>query len=152
MRVDDVMSRDVLTCRADDTCDRAAGIMRDRDCGCVPVVSDDNHVIGMITDRDICMAACERGRPLAEIPVGRVMSPEVFTCSLGDTVEDAERIMRRGQVRRLPVVGFQGQLVGVLSLADLARAARGDAPSVEAVETTLAAVTAERHPHLTSPR
>ena len=75
MKVEDLMTRSVGTCRPTDTLSSAAQLMWERDCGCVPVVSDDgsNRVVGMLTDRDICMAAHFRGASPGALPVGQVM-------------------------------------------------------------------------------
>jgi CBS-domain-containing membrane protein len=78
----------------------------------------------MITDRDICMAAYTTGRPLTDLRVHEAMSPSLHSCKPGDSVSDVEGLMRRNQVRRLPVVDEAGSLTGILSLADLARAAQ----------------------------
>jgi CBS domain-containing protein len=148
MRVDQVMTKDVKTCRSQDTLNVPAQLMWDGDCGCIPVVDDGGRVAGMVTDRDICMAALTQDRPLTTMPVSIAMAKDVFACGPGDSVDDAETTMREHQVRRLPVLGSEGQLVGVLSLNDLARVAgkgrRSDGITVEAVEATLAAICAPR--------
>ena len=125
MRVEQLMSKDVSSCDAEDPLNEAAAIMWERDCGAVPVVarSSEGRVVAMITDRDVCMAAYTTGRPLAGLHVYDAMSRALHTCTPGDTVADAEAIMRENQVRRLPVVDDAGNLAGILSLADLARAA-----------------------------
>jgi len=126
MRVEQLMSKDVTPCDAEDRLNDVAATLWERDCGGVPVVarSADGRVVAMITDRDICMAAYTTGRPLADLRVHEAMSRELHTCKPGDTARDAEAIMRRNQVRRLPVVDDAGNLAGILSLADLARAAQ----------------------------
>src|SRR6185369_13648112 len=91
--------------------------------GCLPVLDTEGHVIGMITDRDICMAALTRGQRLNEIPVSVAMSKEVLSCGPEATLIEAEEIMRSGQVRRLPVIDSAACLVGLVSLNDLARLA-----------------------------
>ncbi len=123
MKVDELMAKDVKTCGPRATLNVAAQIMWETDCGSVPVVGDGGEVVGMVTDRDICMAAYTRGAPLWNITVESAMSKEVHLCHPGDTVATAEEIMRRCQVRRLPVVDQSGHLVGLLSLADIARQA-----------------------------
>ena len=75
----------------------------------------------MITDRDICMAALTRGQPLHEIPISAAMSKEVLSCPPNATLIEAEKIMRSGQVRRLPVIDSDSALVGIVSLNDFAR-------------------------------
>jgi CBS domain-containing protein len=104
-----------------DTLNTAAQLMWEHDCGAIPVMGDDDRIIGIVTDRDICMAAYTQGRPLYAIPVHDAMAKEVFTCRPDDSVEDAEHLMGEKQVRRLPVLDGAGQLVGMLSVGDIAR-------------------------------
>lgn len=122
MRVEELMNKDVRACTPDDSVNEAARIMWEADCGFVPVVDPGTRaVVGVITDRDACMAAYTRGRPLAELRVRDAMSTHVRSCAPGDSLGAAESAMRAAHVRRLPVVDAAGQLQGVLSLADLAR-------------------------------
>jgi len=124
MRVEQLMTRDVRACRSEDSLAEAAQAMWERDCGCVPVIDGERRVVGMLTDRDICMAAWIRGRNLHEIRVGEAMSPRVISCRADEDAELAEALLREYGVRRLPVVDHEGRLVGLLSLADLACEAR----------------------------
>ena len=80
-----------------------------------------DRVIGIITDRDICMCALFKHRPLSELPVSEAMSNPALVIQCNQSVAQAEKIMGEAQVRRLPVVNPQGILLGMLSLADLAR-------------------------------
>jgi CBS domain-containing protein len=121
MKVEALMSRGVKTCGPESSLSDAARLMWDGDCGCLPVVDAANHAIGMITDRDVCMAAYTQGSPLERIPVATAMSKKVFSCRPGDTVAEAETIMRVNRVRRLPVLDGEGCVTGVLSLNDIAR-------------------------------
>jgi CBS domain-containing protein len=125
MRIEQLMATDVATCGPDDTLNQAARIMWERDCGFVPVVENaqSRRAVGVITDRDVCMAAYTRGKPLPEIRVREVMSTRIRSCKPGDTPAAAEGIMGEAQVHRLPVVDEGGRLFGVISLADLAREA-----------------------------
>jgi CBS domain-containing protein len=127
MRIEQLMARDVSTCGPDDTLQHAARLMWERDCGFVPVVEGaDRRVVGVVTDRDACMAAYTRGHALTEIRVRDVMSARVRACKPADELTAAEQVMREAKVHRLPVVDEDGRLIGVISLADLAReAARG---------------------------
>ncbi len=146
MLVEQLMNRPAITCRPGDSCHDAAGLMWEHDCGVLPVIGEDGCVCGMITDRDICMAAYLRGTPLADMQVCDVMARDVFVCRPGDPLGAAERIMSQCQVRRLPVVDPEGHVVGILSLNDLAREAeheggrrRPDVSDVD-VSRTLAAI------------
>lgn len=102
----------------------AAMIMWRADCGIVPVVEpESNRLVGVITDRDICMAAATNHQPACCIPVADVMARTVVSCPASDSVGMALARMAEHRVRRVPVVDNQGALVGVLSIADLICAA-----------------------------
>lgn len=134
MRAEHVMTSDVVTCGSHDTLNRAAQLMWERDCGIVPVV-DGDRVVGMITDRDCCMAAYTQGRRLDEIPVWEAMSVDVKSCGADEPVADVEARMSAYQIRRMPVVRDE-KLVGIISMNDLALAVeRGMAEPEEVVET-----------------
>ncbi len=153
MNVSQLMNRTVEITRAGDTLAQAAATMWEHDLGCLAVVSESDgaaKVIGMITDRDVCMAALMQGKALHEIPVAMAMSKEVVSCAPNDSLIAAEERMRAAQLRRLPVIDADSHLVGIVSLNDLAREAernvgrKGRAVSAEEVTVTLAAVTRAR--------
>jgi CBS domain-containing protein len=147
MNVLTLMTRDVATCRASETLAEAADQMRDRDVGALPVLDDTGRVVGMITDRDICMTALEREEPLRAIPVAAAMSGAVVTCDCDDDLAIAEARMADHQLRRIPVVDDQGYPLGIVSLNDLARAiALRSEISTGEVAATLAAVCSPRSP------
>jgi len=125
MQTEALMSKSVAACNPADSLATAAQIMWDRDVGFLPVVEPDGNVVGTLTDRDIAMAGFMNDQPLAQIPVWRVMSTKVITCRTRTDVEEAEKLMRSAQVRRLPVLGEHDRLAGVLSLTDFARASAG---------------------------
>ncbi len=131
-RVRDVMTRQVVSCRESDSLNRAAQSMWDADCGALPVVSEQDKLVGMITDRDICMAAYTRGKPLAELAVSGTMSTHLVTCRPSDTLPAIMELMAEQQIRRIPVIEDDGRLVGIVSLADLALLAQ--APSTHSHE------------------
>jgi predicted transcriptional regulator len=93
------------------------------------VIDDESRVVGVITDRDICMAAYLNNRSPYDLDVGDFMSHQVLVCHPRDRIADVTATMRRAQVRRLPVTDEDGRLVGILSLADIARMADGAAES-----------------------
>jgi CBS domain-containing protein len=157
MVIADLMSRNVATCKDDDRLDAAARLMWDLDIGCVPIVDERRHVIGILTDRDVCMATYTQGKAPQQILVREAMAREVYSCLPDDNLPEAEEIMRRHRVRRLPVVDLDGQLVGLISLNDLAResvrqqtrAQRDLTP--QDVSATLAAICQPRHPAVLPP-
>jgi CBS domain-containing protein len=117
------MTQNVQSCRPWEALDEAARQMWDHDIGVLVVVDVDGRVIGMLTDRDACMAALMTGRPLREIRAGEAMSKGVFSVRPEEPIEDAEDVMREHQVRRVPVLDAAGRLVGILSQNDLVREA-----------------------------
>ena len=123
MQVCEIMTSEVYTCRPQDTLDAAAAIMRKVDCGSVPIVEDDGRVRGLITDRDICLAAFLSGLPLRALRIDSVLEGgAVQTCTPEDDISTAANTMRHAQIRRLPVVNENAELVGILSLNDISRA------------------------------
>ncbi len=123
MRLKEVMNQPVVTCPESGTLDQAARLMWEFDCGVVPIVDDGGRVTGVVTDRDICIAAYTQGRPLATIPVTTAMARAVVVGRADQTVEQGEALMREHQIRRLPVLDNDGTLVGIVSMNDLAREA-----------------------------
>lgn len=123
MNAEELMTRDVRTCGPEDRLNVAARIMWERDCGCVPVVEQADgaaRVVGMLTDRDVCMAAYTQGRPLDDITVRSAMAKEVHACRCTDSLETAVKALEQNQIRRLPVLDQDDHLVGMLSVADIA--------------------------------
>ncbi len=146
MNVDQLMTRNVRTVRADQSACDAAKAMWEHDIGCVPVVDGDGRLAGMVTDRDICMAAYHQGKCLSEIPVRTAMANKPISCSTDESLVAVEERMRHHQIRRIPVIDRDRRVIGVLSINDLAREARREegAPrrqvGGEEVATTLAAI------------
>jgi CBS domain-containing protein len=150
MKVQDVMTSNVNSCRPENNLAEVATMMWDGDCGVVPVVDDAGKVIGMITDRDIAIAAATKGRPAPEIPVGEVITGRVHTCTSNEDLQSALKTLRQERVRRLPVVNDEGMLQGILCMNDVvlrAEEARGNyvpAISYEDVMSTLKAICEHR--------
>ena len=125
MRIEELMTKPPKTCRPYCSLSHAARLMWENDFGCLPVTEGDEsgRLIGMITDRDICMAAYFAGGALNEIQVADAMTEDVRACNPGDDIAEARSIMREAALRRLPVVDGSGRVIGLLSLADFAREA-----------------------------
>jgi len=149
-KAENIMTSPARSCTPEDSLVTAVQIMWDADCGCVPVVDADRHVVGMITDRDICMAAQLHNAPLGTETVASVMSKRVYACSEDATLEEVALVMGEKQLRRLPVLDPEERLVGVVSLNDLALAVRNiglggdDGISPDDVVETLAAISEHR--------
>lgn len=120
MKVQDVMTSNVKSCRPEVNLAAAAGVMWDNNCGTLPVVNEAGKVIGMITDRDIAIAVATQGRLASEIAVGEVVSGKVASCTLDEDIKSALKTMGQERVRRIPVINREGLLQGILSLDDAA--------------------------------
>jgi CBS domain-containing protein len=148
MKVKEVMTKDVRTCALNSDLSEVARTMWMHDCGVIPVV-DNGQVIGVITDRDICIAAGCKNQVPAAITVGEVMTRKLYSCLPDADIREALETMREKQVRRLPVIDAKGKLCGILSLDDVAIKAREAANpaelSAEDIEQTLEAICRHRN-------
>lgn len=121
-KVKDVMTRDPEVARPDMTLREAAERMKARNIGSLPVC-ENGRLVGILTDRDITVRATAEGRNPSEAKVADIMTREpLYTVSEEAPLEEAERILHDQQIRRLPVVGAEGKLVGYLSQAQVVRA------------------------------
>ena len=146
MRVSDAMTRDVCVARPDHTIEDAARMMLAIDAGLLPV-GDEDRLIGMITDRDLAMAAYTQGALLRDMRVENIMAKKIWSCSVNNSLKEIEDKMRTAQVRRLPVVGFDGELVGIVTLGDIARSAHSSPlrlTELPGLASTLASITERR--------
>ncbi|HTQ47973.1 MAG TPA: CBS domain-containing protein, partial [Polyangiaceae bacterium] len=133
MRASDVVTKPAWSCFAHDTLQHAAHIMWERGCGMLPVVDAARRVVGVITDRDVFMAAYTRGLRLWQMSVGSTMTTAVHVVREHVPLESVETTMRCGHVRRVPVVDDGGTLSGVVSIDDIARAHRRAGPTAESL-------------------
>jgi CBS domain-containing protein len=124
MKVREVMTKTAAFCGPESTLEEASFLMRKRNCGFLPVVGDGGNVIGVLTDRDMCIALGTRNRKPSSLRVWDVMSHKLFTCMEGDDVHCALKTLRAARIRRLPVIDRDGTLVGVLSIDDIVLHAR----------------------------
>jgi CBS-domain-containing membrane protein len=115
----DIMTRSVAAVGRDETLQAAARRMREMDVGALPV-TDGRALAGMVTDRDIAIRGVAEGMVAQEALVADVMTEEVAFCNETDSVEDVMEQMGDAQVRRLPVLGANREIVGIVALADLA--------------------------------
>lgn len=125
MRVDQVMRIKVATCRPESNLAEAIATMWSTNCGVLPVTAEGGEVLGIITDRDISVALGTRNLRSSDVRVRDVAHNHVLTCRPSDDIHVALQTMRRGRVRRLPVV-FEGRLEGIVSMDDLVLNAEPD--------------------------
>jgi CBS domain-containing protein len=119
MRVKEVMMGTPYYCQPDTNLGSATELMWNANCGFLPVQASDRKVMGVITDRDICIALGTRSRLAGDVLVGEVMSGKLCSCAPDDEIHVALQTMKEGRVRRLPVVAKDGFLVGVISMDDI---------------------------------
>lgn len=119
MKAKDVMTKNVGFCHEDDNLGKAVAVMWQKDCGMIPVVGEKDRLIGVVTDRDISVAATTRNLNPSDIPVKDLIIGKTITCSRKDSIKKILKKMQKHQIKRLPVVKKNGKLDGVISINDL---------------------------------
>lgn len=119
MKVKEVMTQSAVCCGADTNVGAAVELMWVHNCGMLPVIGPDQKLVGVVTDRDICIAMGTRNRLAGELAVGEIATKNVFTCNPNDEIHEALNTMANLQVRRLPVVNAEGIPQGMLSMDDI---------------------------------
>jgi CBS domain-containing protein len=153
MKIKDIMTPEPRTCTLETNLAAAAALMLDGDCGILPVVNEQAKLVGVVTDRDMFIALATRNARASEITVGEVAHAQVFTSDADDDVHAALATMKQHRVRRLPVAGFAGMVVGIVSMNDILLAAgpRKDVRNDEVMDT-FQGICAHHHPvpHVTA--
>jgi CBS domain-containing protein len=119
MKVRELMTENPKACTPTSNLAEVARLMWENDCGILPVVAHGGRVVGLITDRDVCMAAAMKHRHLENIAVKEVSSDKVMSCHPDDDVRTALKTMQENKIRRLPVVANDGKLQGIVSMNDI---------------------------------
>lgn len=146
MKIKDIMTGEPRTCSLGTNLAAAAALMLDGDCGILPVV-EDGKLAGVVTDRDMYIALATRNARASEITVREVVQTPVYTCDPDDDVQAALETMKQHCVRRLPVEGFGGTVMGIVSMNDIVLASGPRRPVRDAeVVNTLRAICVHRHP------
>jgi CBS domain-containing protein len=135
VKIGNICQKDPVTVRRSDELIRAAQLMREKHIGYLVVVEADvadgsQRPIGVLTDRDIVTTVVARETDPRSLRVGDIMTQQPVTASIADSIDKALREMRRVGVRRLPVVGQRGELVGILSLDDVLDVLAGELQNV----------------------
>lgn len=149
MKIRELMTRDVASCPSTADLSTAVALMKEHDCGAIPVVQEgEKRLVGIVTDRDACLAALDADQPLSKIRVADAMTRAPKVCKVDQDVDDATRVMQDVQVRRVPVVDGDGSLLGLVSLAQVARHGTGEQDDVseKQVARTLASISAPSGP------
>jgi CBS domain-containing protein len=147
-----LMTSPVMTCSPHDDVNDVAQLFWDTNCGSLPVVDESGVLLGMLTDRDICMAAYTQGRRLPDISVASAMSARVYTASPDDSLQRVLEIMADSQVHHVPIVDADRRVVGIISLTDVARWVQSSpARSNEVQSAALSTIAAIAAPRPSSP-
>lgn len=122
MRISDIMTRDPVCCTPETTAQEVAGLMRDNDCGSIPVVESESKrtLVAIVTDRDLAIRALAEGLG-PDTPVRQLWTERPTTALPSDELEVLRTVMMQQQVRRVPVVDEKGAVVGIVAQADIAR-------------------------------
>jgi len=124
MKVKEIMTPNAKAIWLTESLADAAQLMWENDCGVLPIIKDGRKDIGMITDRDICMAAAMRDKNPSGVSVEEVMTGLVYSLDPEDEIDEALTAMQEHKIRRLPVINAEGELKGILSMNDIVLNAR----------------------------
>lgn len=129
MKIQEVMTTSPKCCVPSDTASKAARIMKDMDTGIVPIIENEQsrRLVGVVTDRDLCLKVIAEGQDPHSVQVSRCMTPTLVCCTPDDDLQKALDLIRDNQVRRIPVVDQDGIIQGMVSMADMVQ--RADIPS-----------------------
>ena len=119
MMTENLMSRTITTCRPETDLETAAKMMWEGDFGVLPVVDQKEKIQGVITDRDICIALAAKRKPAADLRVSEIMKGAVYAVHMQDDIHEALKQMKEHRVRRLPVLGADEKIQGMISINDI---------------------------------
>jgi len=142
VKIDLIMTRDVGTCGPETNLASVVETMWRRDCGIVPVVNERGEAVGVVTDRDVCIALGTRDVPASSLVARSVMTEPVVGCAPEDDCIDVLLTMAQRHVHRVPVLGIGGVVLGIVSIDDIVRhAAR--APEADPLRTVVLQILAD---------
>ena len=121
MKINDCMSKDVCYVKPDCRVYDAARIMCENHVGCIPVCDDKKCIVGIVTDRDILLRTVACDKDVKATPVSEIMTTNVCTCGCEQNIDEAQNVMAKNQIRRIPVVDNTNKIVGILTMGDLAK-------------------------------
>lgn len=134
MKVKDCMCNDVCCVTPDSTVCDCAKLMCNNHIGCIPVCDTMQNVVGLVTDRDVILRSIACEKDAKSTPVSDIMTCKVCSCSSDADIKEAEDLMCKYQIRRLPVVDEKNKIIGIITLGDLAK---NNNVSNESVSNTL---------------
>ena len=121
MKIKDCMKNEVYCLKPENTAYDCAKMMSENHIGCIPVCDNDKNIIGLVTDRDVILRAIACQKDAKNTPISEIMTTNVCYCNYNVEVKEAEDLMCRNQIRRLPIVDDNNKIVGIITLGDLAK-------------------------------
>jgi CBS domain-containing protein len=146
MNARDVMTPRPVRCLSDVSLIDAGKLMRDEEIGFLPIVDRADHLIGILTDRDLAIALCTRNVKPSELTVGDIAKPRIRTCEPGDDIQIVLGEMRRSKLHRVPIVDDAGILKGVVSFDDVVMFIGSELPPEDVIET-MQSISSHRSSH-----
>jgi len=121
-KCNDVMTKNPVCCRPEDTAAFVAQLMESQNIGSIPVIENEQtkKLVGIVTDRDLALQVVAKGHNPKNILMKMVMTSQVVTCQAGDELQKAIDLMAEHQLRRLPIVDSENRIVGIIAQADVA--------------------------------
>jgi CBS domain-containing protein len=130
----EIMTGQVRTAHKDAPLQTVAQIMKEENCGIVPVVDEKRKLLGVVTDRDMVIRTLPEDKNFSEVRIGDIMTDDVEAVTPEEELKDVIELMGRKQIRRVPVVDWNDRLLGIISMADIANRAEYDLDLQEALE------------------
>jgi CBS domain-containing protein len=135
-KCNEVMTKNPVCCLPNDMVAKVAQLMKSKDIGPVPIIENEQtkKLVGIVTDRDLALKIVAEGRDAKSTKAEEVMTRKVVTCSGEDDVQKALDAMSEHQLRRIPVVGNDNRIVGIIAQADVATRVDQPAKTAEVVK------------------
>ena len=121
MKIKDCMESNVYYLKPENTIQDCAQMMSSNHIGCVPICDDNKKIVGLVTDRDIILRSIAWDKNIKTTPLSEIMSTNVCCCNSNFEISEAQEIMRKNQIRRLPIVNDNKEIIGIITLGDLAK-------------------------------
>ena len=119
MKIRDCMQTKVYWLQPDDTVKDCAELMSNNHIGCVPICDNNKKIVGIVTDRDVILRAIACDKDVNTTDLNEIMSKDVYYCNLNLDVNEAQNLMNKNQIRRLPIVDDDDKIVGIITSGDL---------------------------------
>lgn len=121
MKIKECMNNNVYCLKPDNTVQDCAKLMNENHVGCVPICDNQNNLVGLVTDRDVILRSIACDKDVSTTPLSEIMSTKICCCNSDVEIKEAEDLMCKNQIRRLPIVDDNNKVIGIITLGDLAK-------------------------------